>query len=83
MVTPSVEMVVTVRFPFPDLLGSKRRPALVLAPSERGDWILRQITSNAYADTRAVLLENTNFANGSLQLTSYARPGKILRPTKA
>ena len=77
MVTPSVGMVVTVRFPFSDLSSSKRRPAVVLAPSERGDWLLCQITSNAYADPNAVLLEDADFSVGSLQKTSYARPGKI------
>lgn len=30
-----------------------------------------------YADTRAVLLDNTDFATGSLQVASYARPGKL------
>ncbi len=77
MVTPVVGSVVTVRFPFSDLSNSKRRPAVVLAPSERGDWILCQITSNAYADPDAVTLENEDFSQGSLQKTSYARPGKI------
>ena len=77
MVTPSVGMVVTVRFPFSDLSNSKKRPAVVLAPSDRGDWILCQITSNAYADADAVTLEDADFSQGSLQKTSYARPGKI------
>ena len=77
MVTPSVGMVVAVRFPFSDLSSSKRRPAVVLAPSDRGDWILCQITSNAYADGNAVRLEDADFASGWLQKTSYTRPGKI------
>ena len=55
MVAPSVGMVVTVRFPFSDLSNSKKRPAIVLAPSDRGDWILCQITSNAYADADAIV----------------------------
>ena len=66
MVAPSVGMVVTVRFPFSDLSSSKKRPAVVLAPSGRGDWILCQITSNAYADSGAVKLGNADFLQGSL-----------------
>ncbi len=83
MGTPSVGMVVTVRFPFSDLSNSKKRPTVVLAPSDRGDWILCQITSNAYADISAVLLENDDFSQGSLQKTSYARPGKIFTANEA
>ncbi|MBX2999125.1 MAG: type II toxin-antitoxin system PemK/MazF family toxin [Caldilineaceae bacterium] len=77
MVTPSIGSVVTVHFPFSDLSQSKLRPAVVLADAGRADWILCQITSNAYADPKAVQLEAKDFARGSLQLTSYARPGKL------
>lgn len=77
MVTPSVGMVVTVRFPFSDLSNSKNRPAVVLAPAGRGDWTLCQITSNPYADGDAVMIEDADFSQGSLQKTSYARPAKI------
>ena len=77
MVTPSIGAVVTVRFPFSDLSDSKLRPAVVLADSGRGDWVLCQITSNSYGDASAVVIEDEDFASGSLRLTSYARPGKI------
>jgi mRNA interferase MazF len=69
--------VVLVPFPFSDLSQSKLRPAVVLADAERGDWILCQVTSNAYADTRAVELRESDFAHGGLQLLSYARPAKL------
>lgn len=36
-----------------------------------------QITSNAYADPRAVEIAESDFASGSLMRTSYARPGKL------
>jgi mRNA interferase MazF len=49
----------------------------VLADAERGDWILCQVTSKAYADPLAIELTNADFQTGSLHLTSYARPGKI------
>jgi mRNA interferase MazF len=66
-----------VPFPFSDLSQAKLRPAVVLADVGRGDWILCQITSNPYGDTRAIMLENTSFAVGTLRVVSYARPGKL------
>lgn len=77
MVIPAAGAVVLVPFPFSDLSQSKLRPAVVLAAAGRGDWILCQITSNAYADPRALRLGADDFASGGLRLTSYARPGKL------
>ena len=77
MVTPAKGSVVLVPFPFSDLSQSKRRPAVVLAEAERGDWILCQITSKSYADARAVELTDDDFEHGSLRLVSYARPAKL------
>ncbi len=77
MVTPAAGSVVLVPFPFSDLTQSKRRPAVVLADADRGDWILCQVTSKAYADSRAVELTNGDFERGGLQLVCYARPGKL------
>ena len=77
MVSPSVGSVVLVRFPFSDLSSSKLRPAVVLAGVERDDWILCQITSNPYADTKAVRIDEKDFLSGNLMRTSYARPGKL------
>ena len=77
MVTPTVGSVVLVPFPFSDLSEAKLRPALVLADSGRDDWVLCQITSNPYADPRAVELADADFDIGSLRVTSYARPGKL------
>lgn len=48
--------------PVADQTAARRRP------SGRGDWVLCQITSNPYADTRAVLLKSHDFAVGSLKL---------------
>lgn len=69
--------VVLLAFPFSDLSAQKLRPALVLADAGRDDWVLCQITSKSYADSRAVELLDTAFAQGGLQLASYARPGKL------
>jgi hypothetical protein len=50
---------------------------LVLGDAGRDDWILCQITSNPYSDPLAVRLGDEHFETGSLQLVSYARPGKL------
>jgi mRNA interferase MazF len=49
----------------------------VLAEAGRGDWGLCQVTSNPYADTRALMLSVESFQQGGLQRTSYARPAKL------
>ncbi|MFM8444313.1 MAG: type II toxin-antitoxin system PemK/MazF family toxin [Methylococcus sp.] len=69
--------VILISFPFSDLSASKLRPALVLADAGKGDWVLCQITSNPYADSAAIELTESDFAEGSLQRLSYARPGKL------
>ncbi len=77
MVTLTAGAVVLVRFPFSDLSQTKLRPAVVLADAGRGDWILCQVTSKPYGDTRAIRLEDTSFSAGSLRVLSYARPSKL------
>jgi mRNA interferase MazF len=69
--------VVLVRFPFSDLSASKLRPAVVLADVDREDWILCQVTSNPYSDSKAVEIAESDFVSGSLMRTSFARPGKL------
>jgi mRNA interferase MazF len=69
--------VILLPFPFSDLSSSKLRPALVMASAGKGDWVLCQITSNPYADPRAVTLTENDFAEGGLQRISYARTGKL------
>ena len=77
MGTFTAGQVVIVHFPFSDLTASKLRLAVVPAEAGRGDWILCQITSKAYGDEKAISLATSDFARGSLRLTSYARPGKL------
>jgi mRNA interferase MazF len=77
MATLTVGTVVLVPFPFSDLSASKLRPAVVLSDAGRGDFILCQITSNAYGDPRSILISNSAFRTGSLRIDSYARPGKL------
>ena len=73
----AVGSVVLVPFPFSDLSGSKKRPALILADAGRGDWVCLQITSNAYGDPAAILLKDEECSEGFLAQTSSIRPGKL------
>jgi len=83
MAAPAAGSVILVPFPFSDLSRSKIRPALVLADAGRGDCILCQITSKAYADPRAIPLDDSDFAAGGLHLTSYVRPAKLFTASEA
>ena len=77
MGTFAAGQVVILPFPFSDLSRKKLRPALLLSDAGQGDWIACQITSNPYADTRAITLTDSDFVEGGLQRTSYLRPGKL------
>lgn len=77
MVAPSKGSVVVIPFPFSDLSQSKLRPALVLAATSHDEFIMCQITSKPYSDPRVVTISDSDFEEGSLQVTSYVRPGKI------
>ena len=73
----AVGSVVLVNFPFANLKGYKKRPALVLAPSSLDTVILCQITSRRLPNVPAVELSEDDFARGRLPSTSYARPDKL------
>ena len=73
----ATRQVILLPFPFSDLSASKLRPALLLAPAGRGDWVLCQNTSNPYADPRAVTLNDADFEQGGLQRVSHARASKL------
>ena len=77
MVAPAAGKVVLVPFPFSDLSQSKLRPEVVLADAGRQDWILCQVTSKPYGDSRAILLNDSGFESGSLRVESYVRPAKL------
>jgi len=69
--------VVVVPFPFSDLTGAKRRPALVLAAPGGDDMILCQITSQPVRDQHAIGLSQADFESGSLKRESNARPNRL------
>lgn len=74
--------VIVIPFPFSDLSGSKRRPALVLADLPGDDILLCQITSQHTKDQFAVSLTQTDFMSGSLPVDSYIRPTRIFTADK-
>ncbi|TFF30428.1 type II toxin-antitoxin system PemK/MazF family toxin [Mucilaginibacter psychrotolerans] len=74
--------VVIIPFPFSDLSGSKRRPALVLADLPGNDIILCQITSQQNADAFAVPLMSSDFTSGQLPVSSNIRPTRIFTADK-
>jgi len=74
VVSPSAGSVVLVHFPFSDLSASKLRPAVVLARASDEDHVLCQVTGSPYSDPAAIRLDDSDFATGSLQRVSFARP---------
>jgi len=73
----AVGVVVLIPFPFSDLSGTKKRPALILANAGRGDWVCAQITSNPYGDAAAIALAENDCLESTLARVSYIRPGKL------
>lgn len=69
--------VVVTPFPFSDLTGEKKRPALVVANLKGDDLILCMITSQNARDEYAISLLNEDFATGSLKRESNVRPNRI------
>jgi len=69
--------VVVLPFPFSDLSQAKRRPALVIAELEGDDRILCQITSQQFKDNYAVLINDSDFEEGSLKKESNVRPNRL------
>lgn len=74
--------VVVIPFPFSDLSGSKKRPALVLADLPGNDILLCQITSQNSQDPFSIPIDNSNFDSGSLPVTSHIRPTRIFTDDK-
>jgi len=74
--------VVVIPFPFSDLSGSKRRPALVLTNLRGDDILLCQITSQLSEDIFALELKSRDFLSGSLPTDSFIRPLRIFTADK-
>ncbi len=75
--------VVVIPFPFSDLTGTKRRPALVLADLAGDDIILCQITSQqSEKDKYSIELDNNHFNVGELSIKSNIRPNRVFTADK-
>ena len=77
MEPPAIGSIVLVKFPFSDLSGSKKRPALVLATAAWDDPMLCQITGQQSGDPTAIELLASDIEGGSLDRRSFARITKI------
>ncbi|MBI2661471.1 type II toxin-antitoxin system PemK/MazF family toxin [Candidatus Woesearchaeota archaeon] len=75
--------VAVLPFPFSDLSASKKRPALVMAILEGDDIILCQITSQARFDKYSLTLNDSDFKEGKLSLTSIIRPNRLFTADKS
>lgn len=75
--------VVVVPFPFADLSGVKLRPALVAATLLGEDTLLCLITSKDREDAYSVKLEEQDFAEGKLALSSVIRPNRLFGAEKS
>jgi chloramphenicol 3-O-phosphotransferase/mRNA-degrading endonuclease toxin of MazEF toxin-antitoxin module len=69
--------IVVINFPFSDMSGIKRRPALVVSEMDNNDVILCQITSRVKSDKYAVRLEADDFTVGCLSVESVVRTNKL------
>ena len=75
--------VVVISFPFSDLTGVKKRPALVITNLRGEDLILCQITSKTVKDEYAITITDEDFEEGSLRQESYVRPNKLFTANKS
>jgi mRNA interferase MazF len=73
----AVGTVVLINFPFADLKGYKKRPAVVVAHGSLDTVILCQITSQQLPDVPGIELTKDDFKSGNLPVTSYVRPDKL------
>jgi mRNA interferase MazF len=74
--------VVVVPFPFSDLSGSKRRPALVLTDLRGDDIMICQITSQPTGDMFALTVKSEDFLSGSLLVDSYILSSRVFTTDK-
>lgn len=69
--------IVSVLFPFTDASATKRRPAFLLAPSDRHNFIFCPITSKS-GRTDEIEITDLDFQSGKLNISPcYIRPNVI------
>lgn len=58
--------IVVIRFPFSDLSGTKKRPALIISNekvNQTGDYLMVQITSKERSDNLSILIKKNDFVD--------------------
>jgi mRNA interferase MazF len=69
--------VVSVLFPFSDASDTKRRPAFLIAPSDRHNFLFCPITSKS-GRTNEIEITDLDFQSGKLNISPcYIRPNII------
>lgn len=69
--------IVIIYFPFSDLSGLKKRPALLIRKIAGNDFILCQITRKSFCTFEEILMKNNDFLEGNLKEISYVRFTKL------
>ncbi|MDR2167945.1 MAG: type II toxin-antitoxin system PemK/MazF family toxin [Clostridiales bacterium] len=77
MERPLVGEIVVMDFPYADLTGSKRRPALILATLEGRQVLLCKITSRTKLDKYSIPTYKGDFLGGKLAAQSIIRPNML------
>lgn len=70
--------IVLIPFPYSDLIGSKKRPALIISNekiNKTEDRICCLVTSNIHE--KDIEIKNSDFKNGRLPFKSSVRPHRI------
>jgi mRNA interferase MazF len=73
----AIGTVVLINFPFANLKGYKKRPAVVVARGSLDTVILCQITSRQLPNIPGIEVTEDDFRSGKLPITSYVRPDKL------
>jgi len=70
--------VVTVLYPYTDLSGVKRRPAIVIAQLNEDEFLVCQITSQPTLFPHGVRLLDEHFKSGTLKHPSQIRCDRLI-----
>lgn len=78
--------IVLFPFPFSDLSGTKKRPALVLSNNsfnkKQEDLICCLITTNLEPDSDSVIVDPRDLENGKISFTSKIKPYRLFSVQK-
>ncbi len=71
--------VVVAEFPYSDMSGSKRRPALIVSNMQGDDYIICQITGTIRdQEPNKVALPRDALIGDTIRVDSYIRPGLLM-----